>query len=83
MSNKAEKTYTIFVNESSHVVSEEKISYGEVVSLYTNDGGAPSTEYLIKYSHGHSDNLSGTLTPGQKVRVQDGMRFRVTGTGES
>lgn len=81
MSNK--KTVTIVVNQDEHQVEKEKISYEEVVAFYLQDGGAASTEYLIKYSRGRSDNVSGTLAPGEKVMVQDGMRFRVSGTGES
>ena len=83
MNTKVEKTVNIFVNNDEHTVDKEKISYAEIVALYTNDGGTPSTEYLVKYSHGHSDNVNGTLTPGKYVMVQDEMRFRVTGTGES
>jgi len=74
---------TIIVNQDEHEVEKQKISYDEVVAFYLQDGGSASTEYLIKYSRGHSDNVSGTLAPGEKVMVQDGMRFRVSGTGES
>jgi hypothetical protein len=77
------KSVTIVVNQDEHTVLKEKISYDEVVALYLQDGGASSNEYLIKYSRGHSDNVSGTLAPGNEVMVQDGMRFRVSGTGES
>lgn len=83
MSKKPEKTVTVVVNQDEHEVIKEKISYDEVVALYLQDGGATSTEYLIKYSRGHSDNVSGTLAPGKEVMVKDGMRFRVSGTGES
>lgn len=83
MAGKPEKTVTITVNQDDHEVTKEKILYDEVVSLYLKDGGKPSTEYLIKYSRGHSDNVSGTLAPGNTVKVKDGMRFRVSGTGES
>jgi hypothetical protein len=83
MTSKPPKTVTILVNQDEHPVAKEKISYDEVVALYLGDGGAASSEYLIKYSRGHSDNVSGTLAPGNEVMVQDGMRFRVSGTGES
>lgn len=83
MAGKPEKTVTITVNQDDHEVAKEKISYDEVVAFYLSDGGAGSTEYLIKYSRGHSDNVSGTLAPGNKVMVKNGMRFRVSGTGES
>lgn len=83
MNDKPKKTVTIFVNEPEHEVEKGKISYAEVVALYLQDGGASSNEYLVKYSRGHSANVSGTLVPGREVMVQDGMRFRVSGTGES
>ena len=80
---KPKKTVTITVNQDDHEVAKEKISYDEVVVLYLSDGGAPSNEYLVKYSRGHAQNPSGTLAPGNTVKVHDGMRFRVSGTGES
>jgi hypothetical protein len=73
----------IFVNQDEEKVRKGKISYEEIVAFYLGDGGAASTEYLIKYSRGPSRNPSGTLAPGSKVEVKDGMRFRVSGTGES
>jgi hypothetical protein len=83
MPGKPEKMVMIVVNQDEHSVTKEKIAYAEVVALYLQDGGASSTEYLIKYSRGHSANISGTLAPGQEVLVNDGLRFRVSGTGES
>jgi hypothetical protein len=83
MMDKKPKIVKIWVNQDEHEVVKEKISYEEVVALYLKDGGSASIEYLIKYSHGHSNNVNGTLLPGKEVTVQDGMRFRVSGTGES
>lgn len=83
MDHKEGKTATIFVNQDEHTVAKEKIAYTEIVALYLSDGGKNSTEYLIKYSRGHSSNESGTLVPGKEVMAKDGMRFRVSGTGES
>ena len=73
----------VIVNQDEHRWKKGRISYAEVVDLYLSDGGHPSTEYLIKYSGGPHQNPSGTLAPGNSVKVQDGMRFRVSGTGES
>lgn len=80
--DKKEKT-EIYVNEDKHQINTHDISYARVVDLYLGEGGAPSKEYLVKYSHGPSQNPSGTLAPGEEVKVKDGMRFRVSGTGES
>jgi len=83
MASKPPKEVTIVVNQDDHTVTKENISYNEVVAFYLQDGGAASPEYLVKYSRGASDNVSGTLPPGEEVMVKDGMRFRITGTGES
>jgi hypothetical protein len=76
-------TDLIFVNQDKHRVATERVSYAEIVAFYLSDGGTPSNEYLVKYSRGPAQNPSGTLAPGNKVKVKDGMRFRVSGTGES
>jgi hypothetical protein len=79
----SQKVLEILVNGDDHEIDTKEISYARVVELYLGSGGKPSNEYLVKYSHGPAENPSGTLAPGQKVRVKDGMRFRVAGTGES
>ena len=79
----SQKVFSVFVNGDEHDVDKKEISYAQVVDLYLGSGGKPSNEYLVKYSHGPVENPSGTLAPGQKVMVKDGMRFRVSGTGES
>jgi hypothetical protein len=83
MDDTKEKKFTIFVNEDQHEIDTHTISYVRVVDLYLGEGGALSKEYLVKYSHGPLENPSGTLVPGQEVKVKDGMRFRASGTGES
>ena len=82
MSDEKEK-FKIYVNQDQHEIDTNKISYERVVDLYLGEGGKPSKEYLVKYSHGPSENPTGTLAPGQEVKVKDDMRFRVSGTGES
>ena len=82
-SEKKEKKFDILVNGDDHEIDTKEINYDRVVDLYLGSGGKPSAEYLVKYSHGPNQNPSGTLAPGQKVKVKDGMRFRVAGTGES
>jgi len=79
----SQKVFEILVNGDDHEIDTKEITYDRVVELYLGSGGKPSNEYLVKYSHGPAENPSGTLAPGQKVRVKDGMRFRIAGTGES
>lgn len=79
----SQKVFDILVNGDDHEIDTKEITYVRVVDLYLGSGGKPSNEYLVKFSHGPVENPSGTLPPGQKVEVKDGMRFRVAGTGES
>ncbi|MBJ9594795.1 multiubiquitin domain-containing protein [Burkholderia seminalis] len=79
----SQKTFDILVNGDEHEIDTGEITYAQVVDLYLGSGGKPSNEYLVKYSHGPVENPSGTLAPGQKVKVKNDMRFRVAGTGES
>lgn len=79
----SQRVFDILVNGDEHEIDTKEITYARVVDLYVGSGGKPSNEYLVKYSHGPAENPSGTLAPGQKVKVKDGMRFRVAGTGES
>lgn len=79
----SQETFDILVNGDEHRIDTQDITYARVVDLYVGSGGKASNEYLVKYSHGPVENPSGTLPPGQKVKVKDDMRFRVSGTGES
>ncbi len=83
MDDKKEEKVKIFVNQDEHEIDTHTISYALVVDLYLGEGGAPSKEHLVQHSHGPLENPSGTLAPGHEVQVKDGMRFRVSGTGES
>ena len=79
----SDKVMTILVNGDEHQVEVKEIAYIQVVELYLGSGGQGSNEYLVKYSHGSAQYPSGTLAPGQKVKIKNDMRFRVAGTGES
>ena len=81
--NTANRKFEIFVNDDKHEIETHTITYERVVDLYLGEGKPPSKQYVIKYSHGPSQNPSGTLAPGEEVFVKNGMRFRVSGTGES
>lgn len=79
----SQNVFDILVNGDDHEIDTKEITYERIVDLYLGSGGKPSNEYLVKYSHGPAANPSGTIAPGQKVKVKDEMRFRVAGTGES
>ena len=75
--------FRIHVNRDLHAIDTHNISYERVVELYLGQGGPTLPQYMIRYSHGPAANPDGPLAPGEEVKVKDGMRFRVSGTGES
>lgn len=84
MSNNGEKkNISVNVNTVDHEVPHEKISYNAIVDFAFPGGSSSGAIYIVKYSRGASEKESGTLSPNDKVMVKDGMRFRVSPTGES
>ena len=81
--NTEHNKYEIFVGDDRHEIDTPTITYVRIVDLYLGEGKPPSKQYVVKYSHGPAENPSGTLAPGEEVKVKNGMRFRVSGTGES
>ena len=78
-----QKLVTIGINSVDVQVPHERISYDAIVELAFPGGSTSGAVYIVKYSRGMSDNESGTLLRGSSVMVKDGMRFRVSPTGES
>lgn len=83
MASREEKLVTISVNSVDHPVPHEKVSYNAIVEFAFPGGSTSGAVYIVKYSRGSSNSESGTLAPGDSVMVKDGMRFRVSPTGES
>ena len=68
-----EKEFNILVNTRPKKVPGPEISFEEVLRLAGLDtAGQDLTLYDVEWRHG---NDGGTLTPGQKVPVRNGMRF--------
>jgi len=78
------KVYHIIVNGQQKTVTTKTVSYEEIVKLALPD---PITGTKIIYTVGYEDgphqNPSGSLIPGGKVKVKDGMIFDVTPTDKS
>lgn len=79
------KTVTIVVDGTPHEVpKKDEISYEEVVTLAHPDYPQhPDVTYSVTYERGHGSKPEGILPPGGKVKVKDGMSFRVNRTGQS
>ena len=81
---KEKKLVTIYVESTPHEWPKGEITYAEVVTLEVPDYPKhPEITYSVKYSRGHGSKPEGTLAPGGKVKVKEGMRFNVSETGQS
>ena len=78
-----EKMVTITVNSDDHQVPHEKISYNQVVEFAFPGGSTSGAVYIVKYSRGGGDKEKHILGRDDEVMVNNGMRFRVSPTGES
>lgn len=68
-----ERSFQIFVNSRPRKVAGPKISFVEVLQLSGIDTtGLDLGLYDVEWVHG---NRAGTLTPGQSVDLENGMRF--------
>lgn len=84
MSEKDKKEVTIIVNGSPHMVEKDEITYAEVVTLAFPDFPQhPEINYSVKYKRGQGNKPEGILSPGQTVKVKEGMIFDVSATGQS
>lgn len=73
--------FTIIVNARKKTVTTEELTFEQVVALAFDPVPANSF-FTVTYSGGvhHED---GSLQPGQKVAIKNGMQFHVTETGQS
>lgn len=67
------KEYEIFIKSRPRKVPGPTISFEDVLRLAGIDtAGQDPSLYDVEWVHG---NKSGTLTPGQSVPLENGMRF--------
>lgn len=78
------KVYYIIVNGQQKSVTTKTVSYEEIVRLAFPDPiTGPNIIYTVGYEDGPHQNPSGSLMPGGKVKVKDGMIFDVTPNDKS
>lgn len=78
------KTIEIFVNARPHLVVDRNVSFEQVVALaFPGQTPGADTEYVVTYTRAQHGNGSGSLAPGQDVRVKKGTSFGVQITTRS
>ncbi len=84
MEKNLKKDVTIIVNGEQKVVPKDEITYEEVATLAFPDfANHPERTYAITYERGQGNKPQGILSPGDSVKVKDGMIFHVRITGQS
>ena len=79
-----DKEFTITVNGRQKVVTEKELSFEQIVALaFDNPPTGPNIVFTITYRRGEGNKPEGTLLPGEKVKIKDGMIFNVTATDKS
>lgn len=74
------KPVQVVINGQPHTVTQQRISYEEVVSLAFPEGPFDIT-YAVDYANDHGSD--GTLTKGQSTKVHEGTTFNVIKTNRS
>lgn len=78
------KTIEIFVNARPFEVPDDTVTFEQVVALaFPGRPQAPDEEYVVTYTRAQHGNGSGSLTPGQSVRVKKGTSFAAQFTTRS
>jgi hypothetical protein len=80
----SEEIFTIIVEGTPHIWLKPEITYVEVVNLEVPDYAQhPEITYSVKFKNGPAHRPEGTLAPGGKIKVKEGMIFSVSETGQS
>ena len=74
------KPVQIVINGQSHTVTQQRISYEDVVRLAFPAGPFDIT-YSVDYANEHGQD--GTLTKGESTKVREGMSFNVIKSNRS
>ncbi len=78
------RKFTIIVNGQQKIVTTKTVTFEEIVKLaFPNPPTGQNILFTVGCEDGPRENPSGSLLPGGKVKVKDGMIFNVTPTDKS
>jgi hypothetical protein len=72
---------TIIVNARKRITTAKELSFEQIVAL-AFDPVPTNALFSVTFRRGECDN-EGSLQPGHKVKIKEGMIFNVTETGQS
>lgn len=76
-----EKSYKVFVNGVEKTVTQDVLTYEQVVHLFTPTP-AEGTIYAVSFEHA-KEPKDGELVAGQSVEIKNNTEFDVDDTGRS
>ena len=83
-SRDADKGFDIIINGTNYPVSNDEVSFDQVVDIAYPDGGrGPLITYTVDFYNGAGRPPEGKLTEGREAKVKDGTVFNVTRTDRS
>ena len=78
------KTTTIIVNTREKHVTGKEVTFEQIVGLaFEQPPTGENIEITIAYRRGSGDKPTGTMHPGEHLKVKEGMIFDVTATDKS
>ncbi|WP_162458476.1 multiubiquitin domain-containing protein [Pseudactinotalea terrae] len=78
------RTIEIYVNARPYDVPDRDVTFEQVVALaFPGQAPGAGAEYVVTYTRAQHGNDSGSLAPGQSVRVKKGTSFAVQITTRS
>jgi hypothetical protein len=78
------RTYRIYVNGQEKVITTKAVTFEQIVAIaFPNPPTGQNILFTVGYEDGPHANQAGSLMPGGKVMVKDGMIFNVTPTDKS
>ena len=78
------KDFHIIINGRKRTVEHREATFEEIVKLaYEHPPKGPNVVFTVTYHNGPHHNPEGSLLPGGRVKVKDGMVFDVTETDKS
>jgi hypothetical protein len=78
------KEITIIVNGRKKTLIKKEIKFEEIIALaFDNPPTGPNVLFTVTYRKGENNKPEGTMIPGEKIKLKDGMIFNVTATDKS
>ena len=78
-----DKEFKIIVNGRDKTVTQETLSFLDVVALAFDISASDTTIFTVTYRHAHQHQEDGSLVAGQTVVIKNGTIFNVTATNKS